>query len=261
MIPPIKLLPGKKIYFASDFHLGAPDERSSRERELRIVDWLNEVKVDAQAIFLMGDVFDFWFEYKYVIPKGFIRIQGALAQITDSGIPVYWFTGNHDMWIFSYFTKELGIPIFRQPVETTIGDHSFYLGHGDGLGPGDHVYKILKKIFANPFFQGWFRITPASIGMGIATRWSLKSRASGLKKEKYLGDDEWLYQYCLEEEKKHNRDFYIFGHRHLPLDIKLSSGSRYINLGEWVNYDTYAVYDGKKLELLSFRNRVDLNMK
>ncbi|HSZ24672.1 MAG TPA: UDP-2,3-diacylglucosamine diphosphatase [Cytophagaceae bacterium] len=254
MTLPFDNLPaGKKIYFVSDFHLGVPNYDSSLEREKKIVRWLSIVEKDAEAIFLMGDVFDFWFEFKHVIPKGFIRLQGKLAEITDKDIPIYWFTGNHDMWIFDYFTKELNIKIFRDPEVLVLNNKKLYIGHGDGLGPGDHIYKAIKKIFRNRFFQEWFRVTPASIGMGIAKFWSNSSRISGLKKEKFLGDKEWLFIYSKELESKTHHDYYIFGHRHLPLDLEINSNSRYINLGEWVNHFTYAVFDGNQVRLLEYK--------
>ncbi len=251
--PFVHLTEGKKLYFISDFHIGVPDPASSLEREKKIVRWLSTVEKDAGAIFLMGDVFDFWFEFKYVIPKGYVRLQGKLAELTDKGIPVYWFTGNHDMWIFDYFTKELNIKIYRDPEVLTINNKKLYIGHGDGLGPGDRFYKFIKKVFRNPFFQEWFRVTPASIGMGIASFWSKSSRISGLKKEKFLGEDEWLLIYSREQEKIAHHDYYIFGHRHLPLDLEINASSRYVNLGEWVNYFTYAVFDGEKVNLLEYK--------
>jgi UDP-2,3-diacylglucosamine hydrolase len=254
MILPFNNLPeGKKLYFISDFHLGVPDYASSLEREKKIVRWLSMVEKDAGAIFLMGDVFDFWFEFKHVIPKGYARLQGKLAELTDKGIPIYWFTGNHDMWIFDYFTKELNIKIYRDPEVLTISNKKIYIGHGDGLGPGDRFYKFIKKVFRNTFFQEWFRVTPASIGMGIASFWSKSSRISGLKKEKFLGEEEWLLIYSREQEKIAHHDYYIFGHRHLPLDLEINAFSRYINLGEWVNYFTYAVFDGEKVNLLEYK--------
>ena len=244
---------GKKVYFVSDFHLGVPNYESSLDREKKIVRWLSLLQKDAAALFLMGDVFDFWFEFKHVIPKGFVRLQGKLAELTDAGIPVYWFTGNHDMWIFDYFTKELTIPIFRDPERFSINNKTFYIGHGDGLGPGDGFYKFIKNVFRNRFFQEWFRITPPSIGMGIAHYWSRSSRITGLKKEKFLGDDEWLLAFSKKQEAIAHNDYYIFGHRHLPLDLAVADNSRYINLGEWVNYFTYAVFDGESVKLLEFK--------
>ncbi len=255
MILPFHRLPeGKKVYFVSDFHLGVPDHASSLVREKKIVRWLSSVEKDAAAIFLMGDIFDFWFEFKHVIPKGFIRLQGKLAEITDSGIPIYWFTGNHDMWIFDYFTKELNIQIFRDTEVFQLNDKEFFIGHGDGLGPEDGFYKFIKKIFRNRFFQEWFRITPPSIGLGIANYWSKSSRIGGLKKEVFLGDKEWLHIYSKEQEAITHHDYYIFGHRHLPLEVEVSESSKYINLGEWVNYYTYAVFDGEKVSLTTYKD-------
>ncbi|NEM96860.1 UDP-2,3-diacylglucosamine diphosphatase [Pontibacter burrus] len=248
-----QLAPGKKIYFASDFHLGVPDAATSRAREQKIVRWLDQVKHDAAAILLLGDIFDFWFEYRHTIPKGFIRLQGKLAEITDSGIPVLFFTGNHDMWMFDYFPKELNIPILREPISTTINGHSFYIGHGDGLGPGDHTYKVIKKVFANKVCQWAFARIHPNLGIGIANMWSRKSRISNVEKdEKFLGEDEWLVQYCREVEAEQHHDYYIFGHRHLPLDLPIGDKSRYVNLGEWVNFCSYAVYDGQNLTLEHF---------
>ena len=140
----IQLPSGKKIYFASDFHLGVPDHEASLAREKRIIRWLDHVKGDAHSIYLLGDIFDFWFEYKQAIPKGFVRLLGKLAELRDTGMPIYFFTGNHDMWMFDYFPKELGIPIYREPIELVIENHKLMIGHGDGLGPGDTSYKILK---------------------------------------------------------------------------------------------------------------------
>ncbi|WP_299825399.1 UDP-2,3-diacylglucosamine diphosphatase [uncultured Pontibacter sp.] len=244
---------GKKVYFASDFHLGVPDAATSLAREKKIVKWLNHAKQDAAAILLLGDIFDFWFEYKHAIPKGYIRLQGKLAEITDAGIPVYFFTGNHDMWMFDYFPTELNIPILREPISTTIGDKTFYIGHGDGLGPGDHTYKVLKRVFNNKACQWLFARIHPNLGIGVANMWSRRSRISNIKKdEAYLGDDEWLVQYSKEVQEKQHHDYYVFGHRHLPLDIPIGTQSRYLNLGEWVNFCTYGVYDGNNFELKTF---------
>jgi UDP-2,3-diacylglucosamine hydrolase len=252
MIAPINSLPeGKKIYFISDFHLGVPSHGESLDRERKIIRFLNSIEKEAHSIYLVGDVFDFWFEYKYVIPKGHVRLQGKLAELTDKGIPVYMFKGNHDMWSFGYFLKEMNIPVFSDPIEVKVGDKSIIVGHGDGLGPGDGFYKFLKWIFRNRFFQWVFRMSPPSVGMGIAHIWSKHSRIQN-KDDKFLGENEWLYQYCKEEEVKQHHDYYIFGHRHLPLDLEVGHNSRYINLGEWVHYFTYAVFDGKKTELKTF---------
>ena len=244
----------KKIYFASDFHLGTPDNTSSLEREKRIVAWLDEIKKDAHGIYLVGDIFDFWFEYREAIPKGFIRFQGKLAELIDSGIPVYFFTGNHDMWMFDYFTKELGIIIYRDPLTLFINHKKLLIGHGDGLGPGDSVYKIQKKFFNSSLCQWLFARIHPNLGISMAKLWSRQSRISNIKREeKFNGEEnEFLLTYCKELEKTKHHDFYIFGHRHLPLDLKVSVTSQYVNLGEWVHFNTYAEFDGNKLSLKTY---------
>lgn len=244
----------KKIYFASDFHLGVPNLEESHKREQRIVRWMTHIEQDAAALFLVGDIFDFWHEYKQAIPKGFIRFQGKLAQLADSGLPIYLFTGNHDMWMFDYFNKELGVEIFREPISLIANGKKILLGHGDGLGPGDQQYKFLKKVFANKVCQWLFRQIHPDLGISIANSWSAKSRVSSSSDgtEKFLGEGEWLWAYSKEIEKHTHHDFYVFGHRHLPLDLEVAENSRYINLGEWVNYDTFASFNGKDFVLDKF---------
>lgn len=254
-LPPLDLPAGKRVYFASDFHLGAPDAATSRERERRIVRWLSEVAKDAVAIYLVGDIFDFWFEYKHAIPRGFSRLQGKLAELTDAGLPITLFTGNHDAWMFDYFTQEMGIPILREPVSQRIGPQLFYIGHGDGLGPGDFAYKrVLKPVFTSPITQWLFARLHPNLGIGLATRWSHQSRLqNGAADEKYFGEDEWLLVYCRQMEQRQHHDYYVFGHRHLPLDVAVGPGSQYINLGEWVNYCSYGVYDGTAMVLREYK--------
>ncbi len=248
------LPPGKKIYFAGDFHLGVPSFESSLQRERYIIRWLETIRHDAHAIYLLGDIFDFWFEYRYTVPKGFVRLLGKLAELRDEGIPVTFFTGNHDMWMFDYFPTELGIPIIRKPTVLDVGGHRFLIGHGDGLGPGDHTYKILKRFFDSAVCQWLFARIHPNLGIRIANAWSRKSRISNIEKdESFTGpEDEYLWIYCSEIEKSQHHDFYIFGHRHLPLDLNVGSNSRYINVGEWVSFKTYAVYDGTNVELKEF---------
>jgi UDP-2,3-diacylglucosamine hydrolase len=250
----ITLPADKKIYFASDFHLGVPDHPSSLEREKRIIHWLNSIRYDAHSIYLVGDIFDFWFEYKHAIPKGFIRFQGKLAELRDAGIPIYFFTGNHDMWLFDYFTKELGIVIYREPLELSINNKKFLIGHGDGLGPGDTIYKIQKKFFNSKVCQWLFARIHPNLGMGIAQVWSKHSRIANTKREeKFNGEEnEFLLTYCREVENTNHHDFYIFGHRHLPLDLAVASNSRYLNLGEWVHFNTYGEFDGDVVSLKTF---------
>lgn len=245
-------MPGTKIYFASDFHLGVPDMISSRVREDRIVRWLDSIKNDAAEIFLVGDVFDFWFEYATVIPRGFIRFQGKLAELSDSGIKITMFKGNHDMWMFDYFGNELGISIVSDELVIERNGLKFYLHHGDGLGPGDNKYKLLKKIFRSRTCQWLFARLHPNLGIGLAQKWSNSSRAHNAELDS-LGEteDEWLYIFSRDLLKKEYYDYLIFGHRHLPLDLRLGN-SRYINLGEWVQFNSYAVFDGEKLELKYF---------
>ena len=259
MIPSIEHLPpDKKVYFASDFHLGAGSQEQRRRTEKKVVSWLDSIKHNAHAIYLLGDMFDFWFEYKQAIPKGFIRFQGKLAEIRDAGIPITFFTGNHDMWLFDYFPTELGIPVIRKPQSFSINGKNFFIGHGDGLGPGDFTYKILKKIFENKLCQWAFARLHPNFGIGVANYWSRKSRMTNNKKQDvYLGEDEWLLRYSREQEKLKHHDFYIFGHRHLPLDLEVSHNSRYINLGEWLNHFTYAAFDGIHLKLKTFEDPQD----
>jgi UDP-2,3-diacylglucosamine hydrolase len=243
--------PGKKIYFLSDFHLGAPDYKSSLEREKTIVSFLDHIQKSAAAIFILGDMFDFWFEYKDVTPKGYVRLLGKLASITDSGIPVYFFIGNHDMWMRGYFEKELNIPVYFQPKEFDLNGKNFLLGHGDGLGPGDKSYKLLKKIFRNRFCQWLFGSLHPSWGIGLANYFSRKSRQkTGSGDEHFLGEDkEWLIIYSKEILSNKQMDYFIFGHRHYPIDHALSSNSRYINLGDWIKHFTYAEFDGNDVYL------------
>jgi UDP-2,3-diacylglucosamine hydrolase len=245
---------GKKIYFASDFHLGVPNTEVSLVRERLIIQWLNSIQHNAHSIYLLGDIFDFWFEYKYTIPKGFIRFQGKLAELRDAGIPIIFFTGNHDMWMFDYFTKELGIQVFRKPITLSINNQKFLVGHGDGLGPDDNLYKIQKRFFNSKICQWLFAHIHPNLGIGIANYWSKQSRISNMKREeKFNGEEnEFLLTYCKEQEKITHHDFYIFGHRHLPLDLKVSDNSRYINLGEWVHFNTYVEFDGRTLQLKAF---------
>lgn len=241
----------KKIYFLSDFHLGAPNATESLVREKIIIRFLDEVKHTAAAVFIVGDLFDFWYEYKKVVPKGYVRILGKIAEFTDAGIPVYFFVGNHDMWMKDYFEKELNTAVYFEPKEFTFSGKKFLVGHGDGLGPGDNGYKFIKKVFRNKLCQALFGALPPNIGIGIADYFSRKSRAkTGKTDEVYLGEDkEWLVVYSKEILKQQHYDYFIFGHRHLPLNITLNENSRYINLGDWIKYFSYAVFDGEQLTL------------
>ncbi|WP_452220171.1 UDP-2,3-diacylglucosamine diphosphatase [Lacinutrix salivirga] len=242
---------GKKIYFASDNHLGAPTTEASRPREKEFVAWLDDIKHDAAAIFLLGDLFDFWFEYKTVVPKGFTRTLGKLAEISDSGIPIHYFVGNHDLWMNGYFETELNIPVYHKPQEFIVNNSTFFIGHGDGLGPGDKGYKRMKKVFTNPVFKWLFKWLHPDIGVKVAQYLSVKNKLiSGDDDATFLGEDnEWLVQYCKRKLEDKHRDYFVFGHRHLPMEIALNDTSNYINLGDWIQYYTYGVFDGSTFTL------------
>jgi len=246
-----------KLYFASDFHLGTPSYTSTREREQRLVRWLDSIKADAAEVFLMGDVFDFWFEYTTVVPKGYVRFFGKLAELADAGVKLYFFKGNHDMWMFDYFEKEFNATIITNELVIERGGKKFFLHHGDGLGPGDNFYKFLKAFFRSKFCQWLFARLHPNLGVGMANYWSTHSRIANLKKVDHKpGEQEWLVKFCSDTLQTQFYDFLVFGHRHLPLDISVNGGSRYINLGEWVTYDySYAVFDGQDLTLHYAKNQ------
>lgn len=247
----VRLREGEKIYFASDNHLGAPTNESSMTREKKFVRWLDQVKKDAGAIFLLGDLFDFWFEYKKVVPKGFVRVLGKLAQLRDSGIDIYFFVGNHDLWMGDYFERELNIRTFREVVEVRCEDKLFLIGHGDGLGPHDKGYKRMKKIFTNKACKWLFRWIHPDLGVALAQYLSIRSKLiSGAEDVKFLGEDkEWLVAYCKRKQKTKHYDYFLFGHRHLPMEIDLGQGATYINTGDWINYYSYAVFEKGKCKL------------
>lgn len=253
MLDTLKELPdNKKLFFASDFHLGAPDGKGSLHTEKKVVAWLDHIKEEAEAIILAGDIFDFWFEYKNAIPKGFVRLQGKLAEITDSGTTVIFFTGNHDMWMFDYFPKELNINIYREPMKLEINGIKLLVGHGDGLGPSDLTYKIMKKIFSNKICQWAFARIHPNLGIGLAKYWAGKSRISNEGTDTFEQDTDFLLDFCKRNEEKEHFDYYIFGHRHVPLEIKINESSTYINLGDWVTNSYYAEFDGHQVSLIKF---------
>ena len=218
--------------------------------------WLDSISRDASEIYLVGDVFDFWFEYKHVVPKGFVRLLGKLAQLSDSGVKIHIFTGNHDVWMFKYFEREIGATMYYEPIQRVIGGKRFLIGHGDGLGPGDHGYKIIKAVFTNKLCQRMFAALHPAFGVSLARFFSRKSReTTGAKDSIYLGDNkEYLVQYCESVLKDEYFDYFIFGHRHMVLDKVLTKGSRYINLGEWFTSCNYAKFDGQELSLHRFEN-------
>lgn len=247
------IMSGSNTYFISDFHLGVDSKYTSREREKRIVNWITTVQDDMAALYLVGDIFDYWFEYGTAVPKGFTRILGKLAELRDKEIPVYFFTGNHDMWMFRYLEDEMGIPIYREPQEIVIHGKKILVGHGDGLGPGDKGYKFIKKIFSNSLCQwAYARIHP-NLGLRIMKNFSKTSRENNTEANKFLGPEkEWLVSFCEEKLEVTYYDYFIFGHRHLPISFTLTNKkSRYINLGDWLSYETYFMINESEAVLKS----------
>lgn len=246
---------GKKIYFASDQHFGAPNPKKSGQREQLFLQWLAMVEKDAAVLFLLGDLFDFWFEYQSCVPKGFVRILGKLATLRDQGIEIHFFTGNHDLWVRDYFQKELQFNVYEKPQLFTFGETTFYLGHGDGLGPGDKGYKRMKKVFTHPLAKWLYRWLHPDIGIPFARYLSLKNKLiSGKEAPVFMGkDQEWLYQYAELKSQQYDVDYFVFGHRHLPLELPLRNKGVYINTGDWLHHNTYAVFDGITMSLKTFK--------
>ncbi|MEM6642820.1 MAG: UDP-2,3-diacylglucosamine diphosphatase [Bacteroidota bacterium] len=247
-----KIAEGKRFYFASDFHLGSPNHSKSLEREIVIVSWLDFIKSDAQAIFLVGDIFDFWFEYQKVVPKGFVRFLGKVAELSDMGIDIFLFCGNHDLWLDDYLEKELGVKILKDPVSIKIGKHTFYIGHGDGLGEGDHFFKLIKRVFTFPGCKWLFRWLHPDIGVWIANLWSARSKANQ-RDAKQAQEESRLFKHCQRIQEKHHHDFYVLGHQHQHVRKRISDDALYFNLGEWIKANTYLIYDGEKADLLHYR--------
>lgn len=244
--------PGK-LYFASDFHLGIPDRATSLEREKRIIRWLDSIEADTAELFLVGDLFDAWFEYKRVVPRGYVRLLARIAAFTDKGIPVHVFTGNHDMWMFGYLVEECGVQLHHEPIRRTFNGKTFFIGHGDGLGPGDRRYKFIKRIFRNRFAQWCYARIHPNTGIGMADFFSRSGYSKKDGERSWLGDErEFLMQHCHDVLTREHIDYFVFGHRHLPLDKSAGANSRYINLGDWLTYNTYAVFDGNEMQLLTF---------
>ena len=245
----------KKIYFASDVHLGAPTIDNPREHERRFVRWLDSIKDTASEIYLLGDIFDFWFEYKKVVPRGFSRFIGKLCELTDAGITVHFFTGNHDIWIFDYLPSETGVIVHKKPQIRELDGFRFYIAHGDGLTRYEKVYRLLKAVFNNKVAQWFFRWLHPDIGIRFATAWSKQSRKKNTndRYEKIKADgDKWLISWAKETLEKEHFDFFIFGHRHLAMDTNLTANSRFIYLGDWINLFSYGEWDGSRFELKKF---------
>ncbi len=249
-----------KIYFLSDAHLGYPNEQASLIREKKIIFWLDQVAKDADEIWLLGDIFEFWFEWKHVVPKGFVRILGKIAQLTDAGLPIHFYTGNHDLWIFDYLHRQTGMILHKEPFITIYNQKKFYIAHGDGLGNYDKKYNLMKKLFTSPFFQWLLSIFHPNLTMRVAHAWagSSKYNKAGVP---YFGDNkEWLMLFSKEILKQQHIDFFVYGHRHLAFDKPLSQNARCINLGEWINLFTYAVFDGEQMMLKQFDEKIPFKL-
>ncbi len=243
----------KNIYFLSDAHLGSLAIEHSRTQERRLVRFLDSIKSKASAIYLLGDMFDFWYEYKYVVPKGFTRFLGKLSELTDMGVEVHFFTGNHDIWAYDYLERECGLILHRQPLTTEIYGKVFYLAHGDGLGDPNTRFKVLRKIFHNRTCQVLFSSIHPRWGMAFGLNWAKQSRLKrkdGMEPP-YQGEDkESLVLYTKKYMQSHRDiDFFIYGHRHIELDLMLSRKTRMMIIGDWITQFTYVVYDGEHIFL------------
>ncbi|RQO31802.1 UDP-2,3-diacylglucosamine hydrolase [Taibaiella sp. KBW10] len=249
----MQLPQGKKIFFASDFHLGIPDKASSLLREKRICKWLDSIRDEAAKIYLVGDLFDVWFEYKNVVPKGYTRFLGKLAELADAGIPIEIFTGNHDLWMHNYFPEELNIPVHFDSITFEVNGKKFFVAHGDGLGPGDKKYKMLKSLMNSPLSQWLYRRIHPDTGVGIANYFSRRgAKHQGTQDGAFKGEDrEWLILFAKAYLQKEHIDYFVFGHRHLALTLPIKD-SLYVNLGDWISYNTYGVFDGNNFSLKTF---------
>jgi len=241
----------KQIYFLSDAHLGSWAIEHRRMHERRLVRFLDSIKNKAAAVYLLGDMFDFWYEYKFVVPKGFTRFLGKLSELTDMGVEVHYFTGNHDIWAFDYLERECGVILHKKPLTTEIYGKIFYLAHGDGLGDKDKKFKLIRSVFHNRTCQHLFSAIHPRWGMAFGLSWAKQSRLKRPNGEEppYMGEDrEALILYTKKYMQGHpNVDYFIYGHRHIEVDLQLSKKARVIILGDWINQFSYAVWDGEHL--------------
>ncbi len=242
---------GNKIYFVSDLHLGATALKDNKERELLFVDWLQSIRKDASMLFLMGDYFDFWFEYKKTVPKGFVRSLGALAEICDSGIPVHFFTGNHDIWAFDYLSKEIGMTVHTGTAKMDLLGKKFFLSHGDDLGKKDFGYQLIKNFFHNRIAQWAFAKIHPDLSIRFAHHWSKNSRLAFQDGDHgYKGaEKEAQFLFAKSVLLKEHFDYFVFGHRHIALDEPLDGSGRLIILGDWIKKFTYGVFDGNEFRI------------
>ncbi len=242
----IVLNEGKKIYFASDFHFGIPDYEETRKRELKVCQWLDSIKGDAQQLYLLGDLFDSWMEYKRAVPKGSIRFLGKLAELSDAGIEIIVFTGNHDLWMHGYFEQELHAMVYKTAQTISIQGKIFHLAHGDGVAKEDKRYRLLKAFLHNKVSQYIYRQLHPDIGLKLAdffSRMGPKHKYEDLQMKE--PDKEYQLLYANFLLKNNHYDYFIFGHRHIPCSTQLNADSTFINVGDWISYNTYAVFDGQ----------------
>ncbi|HOI27613.1 MAG TPA: UDP-2,3-diacylglucosamine diphosphatase [Paludibacteraceae bacterium] len=245
----------KKIYFASDAHLGLDVIENPLDSERRLVRWLDSIKKDASSLFLLGDMFDYWFEYKYVVPKGFTRFLGKLGELSDMGVKIYIFIGNHDIWMFDYLPKEIGAVVVREPMTIELMGKKFFLAHGDGLGDPNKMFRFIRRFFRNKLCQRLYKGINPWFTIPLGQTWSRHSRSSklGSEEESYLGEDrEYLVKFAKEDAKTNNVDYYIFGHRHIMLDLAMADKKRVVILGDWITNFSYASFDGSELRLSVF---------
>jgi len=247
----------RKIYFISDIHLGAPALKNNREREILFARWFDEIRNDVAELYLMGDIFDFWWDYKKVVPRGFTRILGRIADLSDRGIPVFFFPGNHDLWVFDYFQKELGITVHKEEIIKEIGGKKFFLAHGDGLDAEDKGYLLLKKIFTNKTLQWLYSRLHPNFALTIAHKWSKSSRLAKINiDEEFNVNTDGIFKFAQDFLEQENIDYFIFGHRHQMVDESIGDNSRFVFLGDWIKNFSYGVFDGEKFELKKYKDKL-----
>jgi UDP-2,3-diacylglucosamine hydrolase len=242
------------IYFVSDVHLGAPALKNNRERELLFANWLDDIKDNVAELYLMGDIFDYWYEYKKVAPRGFTRILGRIADLTDNGIPVHFFTGNHDIWVFDYLPEETGVILHREPVVAEIKGKKFFLAHGDGLDASDKGYLFLKKVFTNKPMQWLFSRLHPNFAFSVAHKWSATSRLSKTDyQEDFMANQDGMYKFAAGFLENTPVDYFVMGHRHRMTMEKMKGNATFILLGDWISRFSYGVFDGEKFELKKYK--------
>ncbi len=245
-----------KIYFVSDVHLGAPALNNNREREALFAQWLDEIKEDVAELYLLGDIFDFWFEYKKVAPRGFTRILGRIADIADKGIPVYFFPGNHDLWVFDYLQEELGVTVFRKEIIREIRGKKFFLAHGDGLDSNDKGYLFLKRMFTSKPLQWLFSRLHPNFALYLAHKWSAASRLSKNDyRDDFMVNQDGMYKFAADFLQTNSIDYFVMGHRHRMVNERMNENTRFVLLGDWIRSFSYGIFDGDNFELKKYKDK------